>query len=87
MSDKPHDSSSVDDAERKTAGVSDAYSVSEGQASSPNPEYDRYLDLHRKFEGEGKKKLLRKRMILKTHSKAGTDELTLLQLIGASSQR
>ncbi|VUC23760.1 unnamed protein product [Clonostachys rosea] len=60
MSDKPHDSSSVDDTERKTAGVSDAYSVSEGQAGSHNPEYDRYLDLHRKFEGEGKKKLLRK---------------------------
>jgi hypothetical protein len=35
--------------------------VSDGQALHTNTDYERYLELHREFAGEGHKKLLRKR--------------------------
>lgn len=57
---------SVEDVEKKTPGqtlATEANSVSEGHAASTSAEYDRYLDLHRRFEGAAQKKLLRKRML------------------------
>ncbi|KAI8272439.1 MFS transporter prlL [Colletotrichum sp. SAR 10_98] len=63
MSAQPHDASSIEDVEKKTPdqnSPSSKASVAEGQANSPNSEYERYLDLHRQFEGAGRKRLLQK---------------------------
>lgn len=64
MSPQPHDASSVEDVEKKTLSQTQASvdtSMSGDQAG--HPEYDRYLDLHRQFEGAGQKTLLRKRTL------------------------
>ena len=60
-------SDSMDQLEQKIGGqtnASEKCSVAEGQAVSSGAEYERYLDLHRQFEGPKRKKLLRKREIL-----------------------
>lgn len=66
MSAQPHEASSVEDMEKKAvAQTNDSVSVSmSGEGASGNPEYDRYLDLHRQFEGAGMKQLLRKRELI-----------------------
>ncbi|EQB57364.1 major facilitator superfamily transporter [Colletotrichum gloeosporioides Cg-14] len=63
MNAQPHDASSIEELEKKTPGQNSPpskASVAEGQANSPNSEYERYLDLHRQFEGAGRKRLLQK---------------------------
>lgn len=64
MSAQPHDASSVEDVEKKMmAQTNDSVSVRvAGEVVSGSTEYDRYLDLHRQFEGAGMRKLLRKRL-------------------------
>ncbi|KAK5653052.1 hypothetical protein OQA88_9338 [Cercophora sp. LCS_1] len=52
------DSASVD--EKKATSVSPPRDVADGVVTQVNPEYDRYLELHRAFEGLPRKKLVRK---------------------------
>lgn len=65
MNSQSHDGSSTGDTEGKVAPVSthtsDKNSHAEGKVIPANSEYERYLDLHREFEGTRGKKLLRKR--------------------------
>lgn len=78
---------SVEGLEQK--GSSQIYSsekgsVGEGQTVSANAEYDRYLDLHREFEGAKRKRLVRKRMstIPVLRIKTRIANLPLLKLMG-----
>lgn len=55
------DSSSLEDVEKKAPrGPMTTNEVVEGHVSTHAPEYERYLELHREFDGPGHKKLVRK---------------------------
>jgi len=52
-----------EDTQEKTTDPFPKNGIAETRStvSDSNPEYDRYLELHRQFAGAGEKKLLRKR--------------------------
>lgn len=59
----PSEMSSAEDVEKRVPEqkVSSGDTAEGFVSASHNPEYDRYLELHREFEGSGRKRLLKKR--------------------------
>ncbi|KAJ9130830.1 Major facilitator superfamily transporter [Pleurostoma richardsiae] len=57
----PSEVSSTEDIEKRALEQPTSIkSAAVGEVSEPNPEYERYLELHHQFDGPGRKKLMRK---------------------------
>lgn len=73
------ESSSIGDVEKRATTRTHAMEkdLTDGSVTTPNAEYERYLELHHQFEGPARAKLIRKREKKPNHSLASYDSTNI----------